>query len=265
MPQGWNQTMEDTRSVVQKVENMQLQWAQRMREYHLALRDLEDVQKRDGRTMSSALEFLKRMEHHDRDAPKQTKIDPSIGPAQQQSSIGLGQSLSQPVVPRAQPAPHAGPYPDFAVDGLVISPYSSLEPVYSLAHIIGMVILSTPDQRLTCDHIYHWIRDSFGFYRQKGKKFRASVSGLLWHTLDFERMLDTGGKEGSPRSGGGIQGIKGRTGDYWKVRPDRVAKITETVWPIDVRPGPIMEMSRNGHLQHGFGNGCIRARPLDTE
>lgn len=276
---------------------MQLQWWQNMEEFRFALRDFEDLQKCDGKTIGFAKEFFKRIQRHEGIAHEQVMVLPELHQVQEQSGVGLALPIGQPVVSWPQPHPYQAqhpslgvdrvltspygwepvalwpppnpyqaqhpdrgvdgavtspygwqpvapwpdpasclaPYPALRVDGLVASPHGYQRPLYPFAYIIGKVILSAPNQQMTSDHIYHWLRDNFGYYRQKGTQFRPIVTEQLSRKSDFVRMPNTAGTEGAPWYGGGPSGFKPRIGHYWKVKPDCVIKFLETVWPLDTR------------------------------
>jgi len=124
--------MEELRHAVRNVDNMRLEWEQKMMEFHSALQDLEHMQKRDRRTISFSLECIKRMQQR----------DGGLAGFQGQSSIELGLPVGQPF-PQPIPCPATSPY--FQVSGLVPSPYSADEPLYPLLYIIDKVILSAPN------------------------------------------------------------------------------------------------------------------------
>lgn len=50
-----------------------------------------------------------------------------------------------------------------------------IKPPHSYAQLIGMAILSSPEEKLTLSKIYEWIKDRYAFYRFSGGGWQVSV------------------------------------------------------------------------------------------
>jgi len=50
-----------------------------------------------------------------------------------------------------------------------------LKPPYSYAQLIGMAILSSPEEKLTLSKIYDWIKERYAFYRLSGGGWQVCI------------------------------------------------------------------------------------------
>jgi len=63
-----------------------------------------------------------------------------------------------------------------------------LKPPHSYAQLIGMAILSSPEEKLTLSKIYEWIKDRYAFYRFSGGGWQVSSAlCFLSYVLTFRQ------------------------------------------------------------------------------
>ena len=64
----------------------------------------------------------------------------------------------------------------------------NIRPTCSYHNLIANAILSSPDQCLTLDNIYNWIRTNFAWFRYNGNAWKNSVRHNLSLCTDFEKI-----------------------------------------------------------------------------
>lgn len=60
-----------------------------------------------------------------------------------------------------------------------------LKPPYSYAQLIGMAILSSPEEKLTLSKIYDWIKERYAFYRLSGGGWQVSMPRYAVYLLIY--------------------------------------------------------------------------------
>lgn len=80
---------------------------------------------------------------------------------------------------------------------------SNQKPPYSYATLIGISILCHPDKKLTLSQIYHWISDTFKFYKREDMGWQNSIR----HNLSLNKAFIKGEKS------------KDGKGHFWCIKP----------------------------------------------
>ena len=110
--------------------------------------------------------------------------------------------------PREMMMQSSGPI-DYASDAA-----RDIRPTCSYHNLIANAILSSPDECLTLDNIYNWIRSNFAWFRYNGNAWKNSVRHNLSLCTDFEKI-----PRGTDEPGKGMkwQIIEDRRGELRKL------------------------------------------------
>ncbi|KAF2151878.1 hypothetical protein K461DRAFT_294751 [Myriangium duriaei CBS 260.36] len=133
-----------------------------------------------------------------------------------------------------------------------------LKPPHSYAQLIGMAILSTPEQQMTLNNIYKWIMANYAFYRFNTGGWQNSIRHNLSLNKAFEKIARRTDEPG--------KGMK------WMIAPKERENFLSQGMKGCRRPNPLPSSVRDGsdpsspsHFREGFAAGMTNTKSEDTK